>query len=461
MLSRSYSIVIWLAMLTSLFVPISDIHHTAPLQMLRITLNADQQVRSWCIPTASDPYSTFAEALRNPTFASLLSVMQSYGARQCRTESQERQALFSQPTEANQAALVIDFGDGRVQTFCIELANPTSTTGEEVLRASNLPVVIEYNPGVGAAICKIGDVGTNFPNEPCFAQCTLRPNEPCEYWIYSRMVDGVWQYSQLGAGNVTVQPGDVEGWLWTDSNAEQRNTPPLFRFSDICTGMPPTAIPTATATPTVPTPTRRPTKVPLPTETPEITREAVLATPTPTTTPQASATTTNTPNAMPITPSATPIIPTPSPLPSVTATHAAVVEPTAPPTNEPTAPATTIDEPPTPTPSATATEQSASNTIARADEPTIAAPTALQAMHIHLPWIEQALSSSAEAVQPAPLPPTTAPTPIPIAPAPNATNNTPVPQQFGQARSNYLGFAFLAIVLQLVWVWMRRKRGTR
>lgn len=461
MFSRSYSRLISLGIVLCMFAPTSAMAHAAPIQLLRITLNADQQIRSWCIPTTSDPYNTFAEALRNPTFASLLSVMYSNGARQCRTESQERQALFSQPTEANQAALVIDFGDGRVQTFCIELANPTSTTGEEVLRGSNLPVVIEYNPGVGVAICKIGDIGTDFPNEPCFAQCSLRPNEPCEYWIYLRMVDGAWQYSQLGAGNVTVQPGDVEGWLWTDSNAGQRNTPPLFRFSDICTGIAPTASPTATATPTLPTPTRKPTKVPQPTDTPESTREPVLTTHTPSATPQASATTTHTPSATPITPSTTPRTPTPMPLSRVTSTHAALIGPTAPPTNEPTSTATTIDEPPTPTPSATATEQSASNTIARADEPTIAAPTALQAMHIHLPWIEQALSSSAEAVQPAPLPPTTAPTPIPIAPAPNATNNTPVPQQFGQARSNYLGFAFLAIVLQLVWVWMRRKRGTR
>ncbi len=461
MFSRSYSRLISLGIVLCMFAPTSAMAHAAPIQLLRITLNADQQIRSWCIPTTSDPYNTFAEALRNPTFASLLSVMYSNGARQCRTESQERQALFSQPTEANQAALVIDFGDGRVQTFCIELANPTSTTGEEVLRGSNLPVVIEYNPGVGVAICKIGDIGTDFPNEPCFAQCSLRPNEPCEYWIYLRMVDGAWQYSQLGAGNVTVQPGDVEGWLWTDSNAEQRNTPPLFRFSDICTGMPPTAIPTATATPTVPTPTRRPTKVPLPTETPEITREAVLATPTPTTTPQASATTTNTPNAMPITPSATPIIPTPSPLPSVTATHAAVVEPTAPPTNEPTSTATTIDEPPTPLPSATVTEQRALDTIARADEPTIAAPTAIQAMHIHLPWVEQVLSPRAEAVQPAPLPPTAAPTPAPIAHAPSAASHTPATNPLGQARRSYLGFAILAIVLQLVWVWVRRKRSAQ
>src|SRR3954469_16346736 len=97
-------------------------------------------------------------------------------------------ALRAQAAEAHQAGLVIDFGDGRVLTFCVDLGDDGQATGEEVLRASNLPVILEYSGGIGSAVCKIDTVGSDFPAEPCFSHCTLRPGETCMYWSYSQLV---------------------------------------------------------------------------------------------------------------------------------------------------------------------------------------------------------------------------------------------------------------------------------
>src|SRR5688500_8975480 len=69
-------------------------------------------------------------------------------------------AVRAQAGEPHQAGLVIDFGDGHVLTFCIDLGDDGQATGEELLRASNLPVIMEYS-GNGGAVCKIDTVGSN------------------------------------------------------------------------------------------------------------------------------------------------------------------------------------------------------------------------------------------------------------------------------------------------------------
>src|SRR3954466_10173068 len=89
------------------------------------------------------------------------------GAVRCNTmQAGMSRAPLGQATEPHQAGLVIDFGDGRVMTFCIDLGADGQATGEELLRPSNLPVIIEYS-GNGGAVCKIDTVGSDFPSEPC------------------------------------------------------------------------------------------------------------------------------------------------------------------------------------------------------------------------------------------------------------------------------------------------------
>ena len=172
--------------------------------------------------------------------------------------------LVFQPVHAQQpyphhAGIVIRFGDGHVRTACVDLGDDGQATGEEVLRAAGVSVVMEYS-GMGGIVCKIDGEGCNFPDQPCFCQCTLNPGEPCVYWIYYYLEGGNWQYSGMGATGHTVHSGEVEGWAWGEGTmAGGEVKPPVMSFDQICV---PPATPTNTPIPPTDTP------VP-PTDTPE------------------------------------------------------------------------------------------------------------------------------------------------------------------------------------------------
>ncbi len=242
-------------------------------------------------------------------------------------------ALRAEDIAPHQAGLVIDFGDGRVMTFCIDLGADGQATGEELLRASNLPVIFEYSGGIGGAVCKIDNVGSNFPAEPCFAHCTLQPGEQCFYWSYSQLVGDHWQFSQIGASSIIVHSGDVNGWAWGASTIAQGAVPPLRTLAEIC--LPATATPTASLTPT-PTPTFTPTATlppaaaPPNTTTPYVAR-VITATPTVSATPTRTPTTPPVvaPAAPPSAPTAPPAISPPTPVPPTVTFSAIPLSPTS------------------------------------------------------------------------------------------------------------------------------------
>jgi hypothetical protein len=177
---------------------------------------------------------------------------------------------------ANRVGLVVAYGDGTVVEQCISFSTD-KITGLEALQAAGLPLEIDYS-SIGAAVCKIGNVGC--PADNCF--CDSPPN----FWSYWHLKDGNWAFSQLGAGISRVSDGDVEGWIWGPG---QSNPPDQVSFNQICTEQPtpteiattestaaptlaPTETPTTTSTkePTLTptkmlTPTRKPTKTPTPT----------------------------------------------------------------------------------------------------------------------------------------------------------------------------------------------------
>ncbi|QLQ05745.1 MAG: hypothetical protein HZY76_06455 [Anaerolineae bacterium] len=68
--------------------------------------------------------------------------------------------------------LVVQFGDGSVQTYCIQFTAP-SITGYDLLQATdNLQVIYDAtSTGFGAGVCKINNDGCNFPLDDCFCQC--------------------------------------------------------------------------------------------------------------------------------------------------------------------------------------------------------------------------------------------------------------------------------------------------
>lgn len=179
------------------------------------------------------------------------------------------QPASAQSSGPNRAALVVAFGDGSVESRCVEFSTET-ITGLEALQAVGLSLEVDYN-SVGAAVCKIGNVGC--PADDCF--CDSPPN----FWSYWHLVDGSWVFSQIGSGMHNLRNGDVDGWIW---GVGQSNPPPPASFEQVCAEQPtPTASPTSTATQTpteapTETPVEQPTRAPSATPLPEIDPTATL-----------------------------------------------------------------------------------------------------------------------------------------------------------------------------------------
>jgi hypothetical protein len=155
----------------------------------------------------------------------------------------------------HRAGLVIRYGDGSVGTQCVSFNEP-SLTGEELLQRSGLAVTLDYNAGLGGAICSINNQGCAFPVKDCFCKCT---GLTCEYWAYYHWT-GAWQYSQVGASAYQVTDGALEGWSWGAGNFSSGVEPPPLTFADVC---PTPATATATTTPTA-TATAPPTSTVVP-----------------------------------------------------------------------------------------------------------------------------------------------------------------------------------------------------
>jgi hypothetical protein len=214
----------------------------------------------------------------------------------------------------NRVALVIRYGDGTVWTKCVEFSEP-QITGLDVLSRAGLPVVYTSSGG-GALVCKIGPQGCDNPGN-CLCACR---GAECTYWSYWHLIDGSWQYANIGAAQYVVKPGTVEGWVWGEGSVTKAPQPPPTSFDEICYPASPTATtaPTAlppTATPLA-TPTQLPTYTPAPAHTP-------LSTPTSQVTPTVEPSLTPTPLVLTSLPTATPALaaqrPTPAATPSVAA----------------------------------------------------------------------------------------------------------------------------------------------
>jgi len=172
-----------------------------------------------------------------------------------------------QPTtraqQPNQVGLVLDFGD-HYETYCVEFSE-SEITGYDVLRQAGLNLVVLGSGGMGFALCDINNT-SGCPASNCFCQCQ---GSPCRYWSYHHLIDGSWQYSQVGASGYKVQDGDVEGWGWGEGVINNSGAqPPVIPFEQICAPQA-TDTPVPTDTPIPPTntpvpPTDTPTAVPAP-----------------------------------------------------------------------------------------------------------------------------------------------------------------------------------------------------
>lgn len=216
----------------------------------------------------------------------------------------------------DEVAVVIQFADGTVSTYCVGLP-AAQITGLEALQRTGLDIV--YQGGAfGAQVCKIEDVGCDLPGD-CFCQCK---GQECLYWSYWHLVDGAWQYAIAGAGSYQVTGGGVEGWSWGIGTPNSAPQPPLISFAEVCAA--PTATVGATSTPS---PTASPTQTEAPTSTPTVRPTGTVGS---TGTAGATVTATGTPTrAAASEPSPTPTQPAPTPTPSPSPAQATVEPPVA------------------------------------------------------------------------------------------------------------------------------------
>lgn len=126
--------------------------------------------------------------------------------------------------EQRQAALVVDFGDGRVLVRVVSFAEET-ISGVDLLRRSGLDVAM-VSGGLGTAICAIEGVGCPPTPQECFCGCR---GGTCRYWAYFHLRDGAWVYADRGAADRRLGDGDVDGWVWGDG----KTPPPLFTWEEI------------------------------------------------------------------------------------------------------------------------------------------------------------------------------------------------------------------------------------
>ncbi|WP_322494791.1 hypothetical protein [Chloroflexus sp.] len=222
----------------------------------------------------------------------------------------------------NRAGVVVRFGNGEVVTACVEFSEP-SISGLELLERSGLPVISQQS-SIGAAVCKIGREGCDYPATSCF--CARDQQGRAVYWAFYRREAGAWRYSNLGASNVRVSDGDLHGWAWGPGDASGGAAPPSLELADVCRSA--AAEPVATADPTatpLPTAPPAPTATPLPTAPPVPTTTPLpTAPPVPTTTPLPEATAVPTTTAVP---TAT-VAPTETPAPAATETPTLTAVPT-------------------------------------------------------------------------------------------------------------------------------------
>jgi energy-coupling factor transport system substrate-specific component len=139
-------------------------------------------------------------------------------------------AVLAYDIPDNRAGLVVRFGDGSVQTACLDLGPSGQVTGEELLQAAGMQPIIEYS-ALGGIVCQIGAEGCDFPEQPCWCQCK---GDPCVYWQYFQQVDGAWVYATIGASTRIVQAGQVDGWAWGAGDGNAGAEPPLLTLEEIC-----------------------------------------------------------------------------------------------------------------------------------------------------------------------------------------------------------------------------------
>ncbi|MFE3068709.1 prenyltransferase/squalene oxidase repeat-containing protein [Streptomyces sp. NPDC059247] len=153
-------------------------------------------------------------------------------------------------TRTKGAVVAVDFGHwgGPVVRGC----DLTPTTGYELLRSGGFGTTGTGHDGPGF-ICRIGNSGfKNGKQHPTPAEedCVLTP-QATAYWSYWIASPGQrkWTYSPLGATSRTLEPGDVDAWVFGGTDIGGTKGRPTFTPDDV---RPPGGDPPAPGDPAAP-----------------------------------------------------------------------------------------------------------------------------------------------------------------------------------------------------------------
>ena len=156
-----------------------------------------------------------------------------------------------------EAGLVIDFGNGQTQTFCLAFTG-SDMSGQQALQKAGVSV----NQFSGL-VCSLDGTGCQQSGtfDSCTCQCKSGGSD-CTYWaFFSQRYGASWVYSATGYQLARVKDGDLQAWKWGKGSVSSAPPPAGLTFEQVCghspqggTNSKPTAtlvIPAATS-PTVP-----------------------------------------------------------------------------------------------------------------------------------------------------------------------------------------------------------------
>ncbi len=136
----------------------------------------------------------------------------------------------SQVQTFGRQAWLIAPAEGEVRTHCVSLGSG----GEgalETLRATAEPLTLLEDPVLGAAVCKIDEVG--WPVTACFGSSADDPS-----WLFFiwNKESAKWEVPWDAVSDVTVKDGDLLAFVFTRYDAEFNpvRTPPDATFDEIC-----------------------------------------------------------------------------------------------------------------------------------------------------------------------------------------------------------------------------------
>lgn len=126
---------------------------------------------------------------------------------------------------ANQAALVVVL-QNRTITECVTFEQPVINV-IDLLQLSGLKFTTATFK-FGEAVCSIQNTGCQFPQEPCFCQCTST-SPSCLFFALFVLKNGQFEAAHVGESHLIVHDGDVIALAFGNGTP-----PPPVTFQQVC-----------------------------------------------------------------------------------------------------------------------------------------------------------------------------------------------------------------------------------